>query len=328
MLCATIVLGGCASESTAPRSGVERPEDVVFITEDLPRFWAAYDAGGREGSEAAFQARYLDSASAGLREMASKRSITAASLASLMLRAPRYFAALRAEAPMLHAGHPLLSQLRANFRRVEQLFPDATYPPVTFLIGRFTNGGTIGERGLLIALEFHGADVRAPADELSAFGRANQLSLSVDLPAMVAHEHAHTMQVAMQTTAANEGSSLLARSLSEGVAEFVADLTAGRPLFRTRYAVWQSREAEFWSAFRAERTSPDVSRWLFNQVRATPEWPGDLGYFIGYRIAQAYFARATNAEAALRTLLATRDAEAILRESGYDGSGPPIPLTP
>ena len=39
-----------------------------FVTADIPRFWGAYDAGGGAGDAAAYQRRYLDSASAGLRD--------------------------------------------------------------------------------------------------------------------------------------------------------------------------------------------------------------------------------------------------------------------
>jgi len=38
---------------------------------------------------------------------------------------------------------------------------------------------------------------------------------------------------------------------------------------------------------------------------------------VGYRIAGAYYARATDKRAAVRELLELRDAEAILRASAY-----------
>jgi uncharacterized protein YjaZ len=68
----------------------------------------------------------------------------------------------------------------------------------------------------------------------------------------------------------------------------------------------------------------DIRRWLYNQGDATPEWPGDLGYFMGYRIAQAFYAHAADKTAALRALIAQRDPALLLRRSGYDGRGPAI----
>jgi len=69
----------------------------------------------------------------------------------------------------------------------------------------------------------------------------------------------------------------------------------------------------------------DISRWLFNQGRTAPGRPGDLGYFIGYRIAQAYYLKATDKAQAIRDLITLRDPAALLAQSGYAGSGPPIP---
>jgi uncharacterized protein YjaZ len=45
--------------------------------------------------------------------------------------------------------------------------------------------------------------------------------------------------------------------------------------------------------------------------------PNDLGYFIGYRIAQAYYTRARDKRAAIRDILRVRDVDRLLRESGY-----------
>ena len=53
------------------------------------------------------------------------------------------------------------------------------------------------------------------------------------------------------------------------------------------------------------------------EMAPTLDRPADLGYFIGYRIAQAYFEQASDRPSALQVLLRGRDAEAILRESGY-----------
>ena len=45
--------------------------------------------------------------------------------------------------------------------------------------------------------------------------------------------------------------------------------------------------------------------------------PADLGYFVGYRIAQAHWNQHADKAAALGALLDGRDAEQLLRASGY-----------
>lgn len=66
--------------------------------------------------------------------------------------------------------------------------------------------------------------------------------------------------------------------------------------------------------------STDVSRWLYNQgsSTATPDRPGDLGYFIGYRITKAYYDNQADKVAAVRAIIGVVDADAFLAASGYD----------
>src|SRR5262245_40695612 len=83
---ATLVSCGGGDGGTGPNvSGVVTdPAQAVFVTSDIPRFWAAFDAGGGNGSTAPFQAEYLDRASQGLRDFIGLRSLTAASLAQMV----------------------------------------------------------------------------------------------------------------------------------------------------------------------------------------------------------------------------------------------------
>jgi hypothetical protein len=48
-----------------------------------------------------------------------------------------------------------------------------------------------------------------------------------------------------------------------------------------------------------------------------PSRPADMGYWIGKRICEAYYAKAGDKRAAMRTLLELRDPKAILAKSGY-----------
>src|SRR6187399_3336159 len=101
--------------------------DAQFVVDDVRRFWSAYGAGGREGNAAAFQSRYLDSASAGLRTFASKRSITAASLVSVVTAYRAYYDALRPVSRAITSNDSIFAEVRANYTRIQQLYPDAFF---------------------------------------------------------------------------------------------------------------------------------------------------------------------------------------------------------
>jgi hypothetical protein len=54
-----------------------------------------------------------------------------------------------------------------------------------------------------------------------------------------------------------------------------------------------------------------VGKWLYNGV-GTTEKPGDLGYWVGYRIAKCYHANAADETAAVRALIELKDPQEIL----------------
>ena len=81
--------------------------------------------------------------------------------------------------------------------------------------------------------------------------------------------------------------------------------------------VWSGRETEIESAFLADIHRPATgSAWVYNG-EGTAERPGDLGYWVGYRIAKAYYLGARDKSAALRDILTFADPDRILSASGW-----------
>jgi uncharacterized protein YjaZ len=65
------------------------------------------------------------------------------------------------------------------------------------------------------------------------------------------------------------------------------------------------------------RLSPmktDLSKWLYN---GTMDKPGDLGYWIGYRIVKSYYQHAADKRRALREILEMTNPKAFLATSGW-----------
>ena len=74
------------------------------------------------------------------------------------------------------------ARLRGFFRRLAVLDPQASFPPVTILIGRNTSGGTTGKSGVLIGLE------------VACRSTWLQPDLSDRLYHLIAHEYGHVQQ--------------------------------------------------------------------------------------------------------------------------------------
>src|SRR5579871_200158 len=76
-------------------------------------------------------------------------------------------------------------------------------------------------------------------------------------------------------------------------------------------------EQELWTEFSAAMHGTETNRWLYEGDKAQGR-PADMGYYEGYKICQAYYNKATDKQAAVRTILEMKDPEGFLKESGYD----------
>jgi hypothetical protein len=303
---AAFTLAAC-SDSTAPVAKAD------FVVEDIARFWEAVDAGA--GADA-FQSRYLAPASGALKQFIVSRSITGSSLSQMVRAYPRYFAAIRANTLALNASSPTLSIVSANYERMRQLYARAVTPRVTFVIGRFSTGGTVTNDGIVVGTEFFSSDAATPLDELNAFARAN-VKPATALPAIIAHENVHVQQSRFGLLL-RSARTVLEFSVVEGSADFIGELVSGTQINQHIHAWALPREAAVWQAFKSDMNSTDLTRWLYNQQNSTPDWPGDLGYFVGYRIAKAYYDRTADKAAAIKGIIEVRDATVLLEASGYN----------
>jgi hypothetical protein len=66
-------------------------------------------------------------------------------------------------------------------------------------------------------------------------------------------------------------------------------------------------------------TDSTIRTWMYNGLVPAPKNHGatDIGYWVGYRIARAYYQRAPDKRAALRELILLPDAGRVLRDSRY-----------
>lgn len=275
---------------------------VVVRTDDVDRFYRLYDATGGHPSAGELQARYLDPGSQALHQFVVSRIGGAAQLADAIAKRPAAYEQARACMPALAK---MKAQLPAVFARYAALYPASAFPPVTFVIGRDSTVGTTTADGILIGLEtmcgltFMGADV---GDRFTH---------------VVAHELAHVQQPAGRVDAPPDAT-LLLQSLLEGGAEFMAELTSGDVSYGHMKTWTRGQECTIEQAFRKDALGTDVSHWLYAGF-GTPDKPGDLGYWVGYRIAKAYYADAADKRQAIADLLNVDNASAaaLLKRSGW-----------
>ena len=287
----------------------ERVKTIPLVTTDVDHFWAAYPAALRDTAHAAriFQAQYLDPGSPGLRDYFTRKyQGDARRFARHILRRPRYYASAQQTMRSVAKQKP---RIVAAFRRLQHLYPPVRFNPIYLLVGGFA-GSTAQPAGLLIEVDgFNGPGVDMAELSLVQRNRSSAVTL---LPALLTHEMIHNTQQPMDGT-------LLSGVIREGMADFVAELVTGHPGTNARLHVYgNAHERELWQAFRPVMLGKSPDHWLVNSHEETPDKPCDLGYYVGYKICQAYYDQATDKRQAVATMLTTKDFQAFLAQSGYE----------
>lgn len=309
--CFTCVALGATS--AAAQSTNTDPAGVRVVTSDVANFWRAYDelalARTWDDSLQAIEDLYLDQASPGLREFSRIRLEGPEDLLRAVNLAPAYYSAVRDQTLGLGKWAPAI---RESLRALQGLYPEAVFPDIYFLIVGFISQGTLTDVGLYIGAEMVSADAATPLDELPAAFRVVDLTPSV-IPCIVVHELVHYQQDY------SRGNSVLRQALREGVADFMTMQAVGcTPTAAAVYDYGKRHEAALWAEFREVMHGTDFGPWFYNAATSTDR-PANLGYWMGYQIASAYFDRAVDKQQAVHDLLHIGDAGEILTRSGYDG---------
>lgn len=285
--------------STAAQA--QPPRGPQILTSDVTRFYELYDTTAGKPTVEQIQQDYLAKATPSLIEFAKLRRVTAQSIADRIAKDPAMYEKAKACMAVLPQ---VRTRLTASFATFAQVYPDARFPPVAILVGRGKPVGTANRDGLYIGLEaLCAADFMNP-------------DLEDRFVHVIAHEYGHVQQPGAEFEEGDPSVTVLRVSLLEGVAELIAELTSGS-VGNPGLTRWtDGREAEIETAFVRDMDSTDLSKWAYN-YRAGSDEPYDMGYWVGYRIAKAYYLRSDDRKAALKQLIELEDPKAILDASGW-----------
>lgn len=295
------------------------PDVPKLITTDIDNFWRAYDqakdkhalskpATTKELAEI-LEREYFKPGTGGLRDFIRLRIKSADDLARTLHAYPKYYASIR-ESTLKVAS--MEKRIRASFYAMKHLYPDAVFPDVYFIIGKMGTGGTTSARGLLIGMEMYSRTPQASDAEFGDWHKRVLVAVE-NLPYIVAHELIHYQQKHPPTLK----STLLAQSIIEGGADFLGELISGGQINQHLHVWGNAREKQLWEEFRKDMDANNSSRWLYNGSKIKDR-PADLGYYIGYKVVEAHYARAQDKKQAIREILTIQDFTKFLKDSKYE----------
>jgi hypothetical protein len=276
------------------------PEKTIITDDDVTLFWKAYDLWKNEAkSDPArlpeiLQREYLDKGSQGVKDFMAGRIENSKHLSAVVLKYHTAYESARRNNTKIQG---LLPEIRSDFVKLKELYPDAVFPTVYFVIGALNTGGTQTPHGLIIGVEMLSGD--------------NPYSIDFDGVGLVMHELTHYQQ-------RHPDNDLLAKCMREGTADFVAELVSGHNLNAHIKVYGDAHEEQLWMKFQRDITKNEhEDDWLYNYGKKDRVGPPDLGYYMGYKISQALYESAKDKSAALRMIIEMRDPQKIYELSGY-----------
>jgi hypothetical protein len=266
----------------------QHPDSSRFVTTDIPLFWKAFDQYKQDTSINPFQTLYLEPGSDGVKGFIPNRIKSADHLYKVVKQRTADYEAIRNASLLVKASEPAC---RTAFHKLKSLYPEAQYPPVYFVIGAFNSGGTFEEAGVFVGVEVQ--------------------SNPRQLPFLVAHETIHYQQKTW-----SEYPSLLQQSIIEGAADFLGEMISGGTINAKAFAYGNQHEEKLCKEFVARMDKNEFTDWLYG-VSGKDDRPNDLGYWIGYKIVAAYYAKAADKKQAIKDILWVTDYKDLLTKSGY-----------
>lgn len=314
---AVLVLSGLVA-GPAPAQTASSP---TIVSDDIGRFWIAYNRI-RYVANPAQRAHLLDSlyivpGSPGLKAFLEVKGCTSEKYADLLQRYPRFWDSMHSRS--LSVATRMLA-LTPELEKFEALYPAIRPAGIYFVVGCMTSGGTTQGDKVLIGTELALGDPDVDVSELpertrhwlnNYFGTrpADQLVL------LNVHEYVHTQEK-------GPGPTLLAQSLYEGAADFIAERVTGKvpPLPYMNYGPAHLDQVKAASA--RDMNQAGYDGWLYNNAGGSEFGVGDLGYFVGYAICKAYYDSAADKREAIREIIEldytdAEAAKAFLAASGF-----------
>jgi len=289
------------------------PRKAEVVTTDVAHFWQAFDDAAKASPAQRveiFRKEYFGRASQGLKDFDKQRHVTPESLAEYTQKHRAEYARLR---PYINQVVDQKPVIQAAFHKLATLYPGIKLPAhVYFVVGQQHGAGMNSPNGIILAADEFATPPGTPYDYTKV--------TPAYVPFSAVHETIHFNQ-AYETS---DKSTLLQQVINEGTADFIASLVLQQPDVRQMTDRWKygcAREQALYARFANEKDRVETSPWLFDHHPVT-RWPPDMGYWLGYRIAQTYYHRAADKHAALAALLDVTDFQKLLAASGYPAKAP------
>lgn len=201
---------------------------------------------------------------------------------------------------------------------MEEYYPNFQAPNICFAISPIQSGGTTDKGLILIGTEIATVNPKTvDISEINGFMKKVFENSFGDIKSLIAHELVHTQQ----PNGDNENESLLSQAIIEGSADFIATLLLEKQSMNSAiFNYGEKNQRKLWSEFKSDvdaRKTFEETDWFYNY---NSKRPADLGYYIGYKIAESYYKNSANKKQAFKDIINMNEPIEFLEQSTYGKS--------
>tara|TARA_A100000171_G_C2140501_1_gene155387 strand:- start:9513 stop:10550 length:1038 start_codon:yes stop_codon:yes gene_type:complete len=289
------------SETTTP----ETPDTPQYVfTADVDNFWKAHDAIRKEADTtkhlALLDSLFIKPGTPGLAAIREARRYRPEEYVHAIRSYPLLWESIRENT---YQSKGLSQEIASGIEKLKELYPDARPAEVYFSVGVFRTGGTTMGNKVLIGVETGFGDKNVNVSELPESLNyirefwAGKESAVENFALNNVHEYIHTQQDQ------DLDSNLLGISVFEGVAEFVSTLAMGFSESTQSAVVYgKANSAAIKKTFTKDMFKNEYGYWLWSQEE-NEFGTRDLAYYIGYAIAENYYHKSTDKQAAIKKMI-------------------------
>ena len=283
----------------------KEPRLSKVYTSDISNFYIAFDLAINDtlNAKKIFKKEYFSKGTKGLKDFYKTKIKDIDKFAKFVIRHKEFYKSIRNDISNIN---DLKEQIYLNFESFKSIYPNAVFPDVYFVIGKFNSNGTISKRGLLI-----GTEILCRTENTNTENWNKDIlrisMLRKHIPITVSHELVHFNQSKMA-----DGNTLLWKSIREGSAEFIAELISGET--DGDYSEFNGKEIEIWNGFTKDKNKSIWSSWQISNDKR----PKNAGYWAGYLICKAYYEQVKDKNKAVLDILSIQNYNEFYEKSNIE----------
>ncbi|MBF2709452.1 gliding motility protein GldB-related protein [Flavobacterium soyangense] len=287
------------------------PKKVKFFSSDVKNFWTAYKAASKDtiNKKKIFGKLYFEKASLGMIDYMGLKVSSIDKFIATTNSYPKFYATIENKTKKIKSRE---QEFLNSFIKLKEIYNQAKFPDVYFVIGAFTSGGTVSNNGLLIGINQYCVSKEVELTEFN-FQIKSRMSEWSALPNVIAHELIHYQQDGLEKEKIT-----LCYVVREGMADFIGELISGQNANPSLHEWAKGREKSIWAKFKNDMYLDKYDNWIANSQQSTPENFPDQGYWIGYQICKSYYENATDKKKAIDEMLNIKDYKIFLEKSKWE----------